>query len=384
MKRWFRQHIYKPARETFTQFGLDDGYLLAAGVAYYVGLSFFPLLMVLIGGLSWFLRFTHLGQDAEERVLYAIEINVSTEAAEQARLVFDELASGAEKGGAGLIGTAILLFTAGTIFAQFERAFDRIWRFTPPEDLGWVATIQSMLLERLTAFLLMIGVGLLILATFIAATALQAFQEFLTAFLEVPSSVWSGLRYAVTLLLNTLAFTVLYHTMPRARVKWREALRGGALVAIVWEIGRRVLMEFLIGGRYSAYGVVGALIALQLWAYYAVTVILLGAEYVRVTCADGSGSATTEMNRRRFWQLMSRMMDRNRTTPAALPAPPSAASSPPANASAAGIPAETATPVRPNPSPAAPPDGTPSTANPPVANRPEVDSGRPVPSTRGN
>lgn len=328
--RWLKAHVFNPAINTFTQFGNDDGYLLAAGVAYYVGLSFFPLLMVLIGGLGWFLRFTHLGQDAEPRVLKAIELNISPEAAIQARDVFTQLAKGVEGSGVGLIGTAILLFTAGTIFAQFERAFDRIWKFTPPEDLGWIATLKSLLIERLTAFLLMIGVAALILATFIAATTVEGLQKYLAAYLAMPSGFWLTVRYAVVVAVNTLAFGLLYHTMPRARVKWKEAFRGGLIVAIVWEIGRRVLTEFLIGGRYTTYGVVGALIAIQLWAYYAVTVILLGAEYVRVTCKHCSGDAAAEMNRRRFWQLMSRMMARSPGAPSSPPVtqPPEAEPTP--------------------------------------------------------
>ena len=317
--RWLKTHVFNPAMNTFTQFGNDDGYLLAAGVAYYVGLSFFPLLMVLIGALGWFLEFTHLGQDARGRVLYAIEINISPEAKDQARDVFDQLAEGAQSGSAGPIGVAILLFTAGTIFAQFERAFDRIWRFTPPEDMGWIATIKSLLIERLTAFLLMIGVAALIVATFVAATTLQSFQQFVAEYFAVPGDVWTTLQLIATIAINTLAFGLLYHTMPRARVKWKEAFRGGLIVAIVWEIGRRVLTAFLIGGRYQIYGVVGALIAIQLWAYYAVTVILLGAEYVRVTCKHCSGEAAAEMNRRRFWQLMSRMMARSPAAPSSPP-----------------------------------------------------------------
>lgn len=317
--RWLKQHVLRPVSDTFTQFGLDDGYLLAAGVAYYVGLSFFPLLMVLIGGLGWFLRFTNLGRGSEEKVLLAIEINISPEASHQAAELFAQLSEGAQTSGAGLLGVAIILFTSGTIFAQFERAFDRIWRYTAPEDMGWIAIIKSLLIERLTAFLLMIGVGVLIVATLVATTALQGFRNFLTIYLETPSGFWRILQYVITLGLNTLAFGVLYHTMPRARVKWKEAFRGGLVVAVVWEIGRNVLTAYLIGGRYTAYGVVGALIAIQLWAFYAVTVILLGAEYVRVTCAHCSGDAAAELSRRRFWQLMTKMYARKPGAPATPP-----------------------------------------------------------------
>lgn len=332
--RWSQKYIIRPVTETFTHFGNDDGYLLAAGVAYYVGLSFFPLLWVLIQGLNSFFQFTNLGPWAEAYVLRYIEFNVSVEAKDQAFDVFKAFQKGTPSAGLGPVSIGVLLFTAGTIFAQFERAFDRIWKFTPPEDMGWIATLQSLLFERITAFLLMIGVGILVVATFIAATTLQKFYALVDPYLVLPPVVRSGSQFLVAIVLNTLAFGVLYHTMPRARVRWKEAFRGGLVVAVVWEVGRLVLVEFLIGERYTAYGVVGALIAIQLWAWYAVTVILLGAEYVRVTCAHRVDHTSLEWRRRRFWQLMSRMTA-NRRTPSGDPATISA-TKPPGDAEEAG------------------------------------------------
>ena len=309
--RWFKRHIYTPAKQTFFQFGMDDGSLLAAGVAYYVGLSFFPLLLVLVSGLSLFLKYTHLGQDAQSRVLDAVASNFSRETATQVGQVFDQL--GDDAGFSGPIGLVILLVTAGTIFAQFERAFDRIWHFTPPEDLGWRETIQSILIDRLVAFVLLIAVALLIAITFIAGLALTSIRTYVDQVSQLPAPVWTTLQVLTTVTINTFAFGVLYHTLPRAPVRWPEAFRGGMVVSIVWEVGRQLLAAFLIGGRYGTYGVVGAFIAIQLWAYYAMTVILLGAEYVRVTCKNCSGEAAAAMNRRRFWQLMSKAVARKRS-----------------------------------------------------------------------
>lgn len=315
--RWFKQHVLDPGTRTFTQFGLDDGYLLAAGVAYYVGLSLFPMLWVLMEAIGAFLRFTHLGQDAKESVLRAIAANASPEVAGQVEAVFSQMGQNPNIGGP--VSVAIVLFTAATIFAQFERAFDRIWRYTAPEDLGWIATLKSLLIERVTAFVLLIGVGLLIVLTFIASTALESVQRFANEYLPLPPVSWKVVQSVTAIAINTLAFGVLYHTLPRARVRWKEAFRGGLIVAIAWEAGRRVLTAFLIGDRYSAYGVVGALIAVQLWAYYAVTVILLGAEYVRVTCKYCTVEAAAEYNRRRFWQLMTKMYAKR---PGAVVSPP--------------------------------------------------------------
>lgn len=318
--RWLKLHVYDPVVRTFTAFGQDDGYLLAAGVAYYVGLSLFPVLLVLISALGLFLEFTHLGQDAKQEVLDAIAVNASHETAQQVGTVLEQL--GANANVSTPVSVAILLFTAGTVFAQFERAFDRIWRYTAPEDLGWIATIKSVLIDRLTAFVLLLGVAALVLLTFISATVLESIQQFADHYLPLPPASWATLQAVVAITVNTAAFGMLYHTLPRARVRWKEAFRGGLIVAIVWEVGRRVLTAYLIGGRYTAYGVVGALIAVQLWAYYAVTVILLGAEYVRVTCKYCTGEAAAEATRRRFWQLMTKMYARKPGAPVSPPVTP--------------------------------------------------------------
>ena len=52
---------------------------------------------------------------------------------------------------------------------------------------------------------------------------------------------------------------------------------------MVWEIGRLILAVFVIGGRYSPYGVVGTFIAMMIWVYYAAAILFLGAEFVKVT-----------------------------------------------------------------------------------------------------
>jgi uncharacterized BrkB/YihY/UPF0761 family membrane protein len=61
-----------------------------------------------------------------------------------------------------------------------------------------------------------------------------------------------------------------------------DALRGGVLAALIWEVGREILGVFLIGMRYtSAYGAIGSFIAILLWCYYAISILFFGAEYVQ-------------------------------------------------------------------------------------------------------
>ena len=62
-----------------------------------------------------------------------------------------------------------------------------------------------------------------------------------------------------------------------------KRLRGATLAAILWEIGRQLLGIYLIHLGYpTAYGVIGSFIAIMLFAYYAMIVVFIGAEYTRV------------------------------------------------------------------------------------------------------
>ena len=82
---------------------------------------------------------------------------------------------------------------------------------------------------------------------------------------------------------NTLLFSLIYRVLPKRPVHWLDALRGGLLAALVWEIGRDVLGAFFIGMRYTtAYGAIGSFIALLLWCYYGISILFFGAEYVQI------------------------------------------------------------------------------------------------------
>jgi membrane protein len=97
----------------------------------------------------------------------------------------------------------------------------------------------------------------------------------------------------VNLLLNLFAFTVIYRVVPRAKIRWWDALRGGILAALLWELGRQALTMYFLHLNYpSAYGIIGSFIAVMLWAFYASVVLLFGAEYMRVLREESQENPT--------------------------------------------------------------------------------------------
>jgi membrane protein len=258
-----------------------EGPLSAAGIAYYVALSFFPLLLVLLAGLGWVLERTDLGRAAQEEVLMAIGQQVSPDVAVQIERML-KLVS-AKAGTGGPIGFVVLVLSAIAIFAQLDAAFDRVFRLPIDPHETWLHWFASLVFKRLKALAMLIAMGGFILLVMISSMVLSGVLHVVTdaeaigPWLAWASSIWANM------LLNYLAFTALYHALPKPYIRWGEALRGGLLAAVLWEVGRQLLAWYLLRLNYpSAYGVVGSFLAVMLWAYYGSWVILFGAEYVRV------------------------------------------------------------------------------------------------------
>ncbi|MCA9054160.1 MAG: YihY/virulence factor BrkB family protein [Planctomycetaceae bacterium] len=275
----------KQVRAAWDRYQRDDGPMMAAAVSYYVGLSLCPLLLVLLAGLGWFLRYTATGQTAEDQLFQAVRDHLSPTLELQVQQMLTQVQDRSATNGP--LGFLAVLMTAVAAFSQFERAFDRIWGVKSVDDAGWVATIKRLLIQRGIAFLMLFSIGFFLIAVFAAGVALAAVRSMTAEIVSTPEMWWRTLQVSTAFAFNTLLFTAIYRWLPKTNPPWRSAVRGGVLAAALWEIGRHLLAAFLIGTKYSsAYGIVGSFIAILLWCYYAVTIIFLGAEFVQVASAS--------------------------------------------------------------------------------------------------
>ncbi|MCB9875807.1 MAG: YihY/virulence factor BrkB family protein [Planctomycetaceae bacterium] len=272
--------IVRQLSAAVTRWQQDDGSLMAAAVAYYAALSFFPLLLILISGLSIVLQFTAWGQDAQTQVLQAIEQYASAAVRDSVAQMLQRVADNAGTGGP--LGGLTLLIAAGALFAHFERAFDNIWNVESAGGSGIMAAVKNILFHRLRAFLMLLALGLLLIINLIVSFTLSGVRAYTEDYLPGSEFVWVGMQLLSGVAINTLVFSLLYWIVPKVPVRFREALQGGLLAALIWEFGRWVLASFVLGGKFGAYGVVGSFLVIMLWIYYACSVLFLGAEYVQV------------------------------------------------------------------------------------------------------
>ena len=280
--------IYRKLYEAYANWCKDDAAGLAAATSYYMALSFFPLLLLIVSLMGLLLRFTGWGINAQQRLLALLADNVAPSLASQVEVALSSVKTNAAL--SGPVGLVTLLLAAMAVFAQFEKAFDRIWNIPEQKYAGIFAAIGRILFQRLRAFLLLMGVWTLVIAAFLGNMVLATMHAFTTTHLVQSETAWYFLTAAAAVAADWLLFTILYKILPKAPVQWKAAAGGGLLAAIIWETGRRILAALVIGTHYSVYGVVGAFIAIMLWVYYAAATVFFGAEFAQAIGKKNSPS----------------------------------------------------------------------------------------------
>jgi membrane protein len=164
-------------------------------------------------------------------------------------------------------GAVFLIVTAIFMFGTVDRTLNRLWRVRETRPF----------LQRMVVYWSVMTMGPLLLGA--SLTAASEFLPLLGAGSRKGSLLLGALTLLLSLGLSTLAFALLYQTVPNRQVDWREAVIGGLVAAIAFEITRR-LFAFAInlGGGYRAiYGALAAVPIFLIWVYLFWLITLLGA-----------------------------------------------------------------------------------------------------------
>lgn len=263
-------------KKSVTAWQDDYASSMGAALAYYTVFSVAPLLVIVIAVAGFF-----FGEAAVQGELVGQLRDLLGEQGANAVQTLVKSASSQRKGMlAGAVGVVVLVIGATTIFAELQSALDRIWR-VPMQQRS--RGVWRLLCSRLLAFGLVLATGFLLLVSLVVSTGITAFANWWG---RIPGG-WHGiievLNIAISMILATGLFAMIYKWMPRAKVAWHDVWIGAAVTAGLFEMGKLLIGVYLgMTAVASAFGAAGSIVVLLLWVYYSAQIFLLGAEFTWV------------------------------------------------------------------------------------------------------
>ena len=256
---------------TALAYGQDDGPLAARSIAYYAVFAVFPAVLALLVVASAVLG----SEEAQDSVMALVE--------QYAPMALDVVSANIEQllamsGTVGLIALVGLIWSASGVASALFQSVNRAWG---------VQRRTLVLSGRLYSLAMIFVVGVFLLLALSIDPIVSLARSWQPGVGWQPSAqpytnpVVSWLTAVAPALFSVCAFILLYRTMPRARVGWRDVWLGGLVAGLVWEVGKQIFTWYVsnVADYDAIYGSVEAIIAFLLWCYLSGQILLLGAEF---------------------------------------------------------------------------------------------------------
>jgi membrane protein len=245
----------------FKKFSDDRAGNLAALIAYYGFFSLFPLLLVMVAILGFFLRGNpHLRASIINSTLAQFPI-IGDQIKHNVRAL-----SGTSAGVGLGVGTVVALWAGLGVTQATQNALNDIWE-VPLKDR------PNFLKSRLRGLVMLAVLGTMtVAATFLSGLGTA------TGELGVALRV---VGFAGSAILNLVIFLIAYLVLTEHDVSWRDALPGAAFAALAWSTLQAVgtlYISHTLKGATQVYGFFGFVIGLLTWIYLGAQILLLGAE----------------------------------------------------------------------------------------------------------
>ncbi len=247
---------------------------MSAAVAFYsiLSISSLSVAAISIAGLIY-------GEKAAAGELTNQLHNLLGESAgEVARLTLENTHQQSKGVVATILGAGLLLIGASGVFTEIQDDLNSIWNVKPKPGRAIWMIVQ----DRLLSIVMVLVTGLLLLATLVLATLLEAFSGYLGDSWQSLLTRISGA--AASFLVVLVLFASIFKYLPDARIGWRDVWLGAFITTCLFTFGKHAIGAFIATfGSTTSFGAAGSLVAFLLWIYYSSMIFFFGAELTCVT-----------------------------------------------------------------------------------------------------
>ncbi|HAS50447.1 MAG TPA: hypothetical protein DCS21_01310 [Gammaproteobacteria bacterium] len=265
--------LFKAAALSWLQ---DHAQSMGAALAFYTMFAIAPLLLIVIAvaGLVF-------GEEAARSEIFdQLEGMLGSSEALAVQGLIESASQPARSLLASAFGLIVLFIGATSVFAELQDALNRIWR--APARTGQ-SGVWRLVRTRLLSFAMILGIGFLLMISLAFSAGLTA----LSKWWDPLFGDWTTIAYTVEvtlgIVLSIVVFAMIYKTMPRVRIDWRDVWIGATFTALLFIAGK-VFIGAYIGktGISSGFGAAASLVVVLLWVYYSAQIFLFGAEFTWV------------------------------------------------------------------------------------------------------
>lgn len=246
----------------------------AAAVAFYALFSLAPMLVLVVAIAGYALD----ASVVSERIFVELRNVVGSAAAEAVRATVAQARLSDWSSQATVASIVVTLIGATATFGELKAALNGILGYQRELKIPFSKVTWTFFKARLLSAALVAGIGFMLIAS-LAFDALLA----LAGVSFGPLLTWLRLDLLASVLVLALAFAVLLMVLPDVHVRWRDALWGGAVAALLFTVGKFGFAYYLAAaGTANAFGAAGSVAVTLMWLFYSAAVFFFGAQIVRV------------------------------------------------------------------------------------------------------
>jgi membrane protein len=250
--------------DTFRKRGCPS---LAASLAFYSLLSLFPMVFLLLYGISFIVSQDVIGYQFLLEFLKGFLPSMGEGLAKDIGRVAEQ-----EE-----VRWAVFLafgWFSALVFYELDYAMNTVFG---------TAAKRHPLISTLVAVALIWMLGFLALISFVATQAIELLTTYAPRLWRLNLVAISAhdflLTYTLPFLLAFASVTCLYRYLPHQRPTWKEATIGGLTFSLLWVSAKALFVTYLEDAAVytQMYGSLLEVVMLLLWVYYSSALVLLGA-----------------------------------------------------------------------------------------------------------
>ncbi|HEY1057798.1 MAG TPA: YihY family inner membrane protein [Limnobacter sp.] len=235
---------------------------VAASLTFTTVLSLVPMITVALAIFTAFPMFERMQTSLQS---YMLESFFPENIADTILTYVNQFSAKAK--GLSAVGTLFLVLTALTTMFTVDRVFNQIWNVKRPRTLANKVVLYWTVISFSPV---LIGFSLS-LSTAVIGQNLKG--------IDSSQGGWLPVLSLVSMLVTAVAFAFIYRVVPNRAVHWKDALAGGVVASVLFEVTKRAFAAYITHfPSYTAvYGALAAFPIFLLWIYVSWIIVLLGA-----------------------------------------------------------------------------------------------------------